>query len=487
MGLAHIPEDGCVYINLIKQAKDGNNLFFNRFTSEKHFPLYFNLFFFSLGKMAGFYGWSATYALHAARLISVFLTVYFFFYLFKFIFKDDLWAWYGLLLIVFSGGFGWLSLIFSDFPSLFASNYMAEGSLFYSLLTYPHFVFSIVFLTLSLFLFYLGWNRQNMFFILLGGLVALILGMIHIYDFVIIWAVVFVFSLISLSFKKSNIFYSVSSLVTVFLFTFPWAFINYRIVKKYFIYSKWYESFLHAPPPLDYVLSLGLVLIPVFVALVSLKDNKERLKTFLLVWIISHSAVMYFPLPFQRKLFEGLEVPVVILAVYGLKIIYDNYFPKEKKAAFLILFFFFSSLNSVWLPVRLIKELKENKDYYLSYQDWIAFKWMKNHLYSEEVILSSSSTAKFIPAILEKPVYAGHWSQTVDLYDKLQKSRRFYSGENTEEEALEFIKDANIKVVYLGEREKEIFKIDNLKYRFLDKVYDIGNVRIYNVETDPER
>ena len=481
MGLVHIPEDGCVYLNLINQAKDGNHLFFNHFTSEKHIPLYFNLFFLTIGRLAKLFNLSALQAFYLAKAAVLFIFVFFSFYLFRCIFKNNFWAWYALMLLIFGGGFGWLRIFFPNMPHLFASNYMSEGNIFFSLLTYPHFVLSVILMMLSLFLFFLGWDKKSFLYSFLGGFFSLLLGMIHTYNLVVIWMVLFLFSIVALFIQKKNISYVIANIGFVSLFTFPLALFNYYVVKNIYVFSKWYELYFHSPPPLDYLLSLGIVVIPFMVGIFLVFSDKEKLKLFLLFWVIGQSIVLYFPLPFQRKLFEGFQVPVTILAVFGLIQVVKRYFPAKGKTVFLSVFLILAMLNSVWLPIKIMNDIKDNNNYYLTNEDWKAFEWMKKNTKEGDVVLSRGKTAKYIPAVLERVVYVGHWSQTVDLKNKLFKLSRFYLGEYDEEEVEEFLIESGISVIYHGVNEKKLFKITELKYDCLEKMYDEGEVQIYRV------
>src|SRR5262249_8682905 len=69
----HFDADFNAYFPFMRQSAAGQWLFYNPFTSERHAPVFFNLEWLALGKLAAFLDLSLEGALHVQRVSGVFL------------------------------------------------------------------------------------------------------------------------------------------------------------------------------------------------------------------------------------------------------------------------------------------------------------------------------------------------------------------------------------------------------------------------------
>src|SRR5262249_3728167 len=69
-----------------------------------------------------------------------------------------------------------------------------------------------------------------------------------------------------------------------------------------------------SPSPIEYVLGFGLVGPLAVLGLVILWSARSRYVSLLVIWIGTQAALLYAPVNFQRRLIEGLQLPLVIAA-----------------------------------------------------------------------------------------------------------------------------------------------------------------------------
>jgi hypothetical protein len=78
------------------------------------------------------------------------------------------------------------------------------------------------------------------------------------------------------------------------------------------------QNDLPSPPLIDYLLAYGLLLILGMIGLLTLrKDRLNDKHRLLIVWIAAAAVLVYVPLNVQRRLLEGVIVPLSILATLG--------------------------------------------------------------------------------------------------------------------------------------------------------------------------
>ena len=110
-GFAFAIEDGYSYLSKMKQGAEGLWLFQLPYTSEAHTPTIFYLFYLLLGKFSALTGLSTPLVYHLARLLfdAILLAV-----IYRFIALFTAWRpvrRIAFLLIIFSGGLGWLLIL----------------------------------------------------------------------------------------------------------------------------------------------------------------------------------------------------------------------------------------------------------------------------------------------------------------------------------------------------------------------------------------
>jgi hypothetical protein len=180
----------------------------------------------------------------------------------------------------------------------------------------------------------------------------------------------------------------------------------------------------------------------------------------LALWLVIGFALVYAPLSFQRKLTEGLHIPVVLLAMVALEriVMLRPRVPEEEPAtaapagsiavatrermaaiaaptshrlllaAALLVFLCLPS--DVAFLGRAAGDLASNDarylgnlmpPLYLSRDQRAALAYLDRHAGPSDVLLANSFLSNYAPSLAGVRVYFGHWSETPDFVGKIRE------------------------------------------------------------------
>jgi hypothetical protein len=79
------------------------------------------------------------------------------------------------------------------------------------------------------------------------------------------------------------------------------------------------QNILISPPPQDYLLAYGVLIFFGLFAVADAWRRGEEPRLMLLAWALAGLLLVYLPLNVQRRLGEGVIVPLTVLAVLGVE------------------------------------------------------------------------------------------------------------------------------------------------------------------------
>jgi len=134
----------------------------------------------------------------------------------------------------------------------------------------------------------------------------------------------------------------------VFLYYFLMLRFDYIVIQKYIqnvhFTTAWYLLVLSY----GFLFIFSILGIYIFVKNKEYKDDK---KLFIIIWLVVQTALIFSPLRYQRRLTEGLQIPLVFLTISGLFFIYyriknltQNRFIQHVLNNKIILFYLFFAL-----------------------------------------------------------------------------------------------------------------------------------------------
>ena len=248
------------------------------------------------------------------------------------------------------------------------------------------------------------------------------------------------------------------------------------------------QNILPSPSIWMYVIGYGFILLLALGGLwISLKkpDNK---RFFLVAWLVTSAMLLYIPLTFQRRMSEGLHIPLAILASLAIFHIVDQLNIKGnslniKKFGFIMFLFVFLPLSNIQILGQdiYLYQTKKTLPYYLYKEEVAAMHWLKQNIRQNEIIFSSYYMGNYIPAYSGRIVWIGHGPQTIDLPAKKIVNDWFWQSDEEADNKYTFLKSENIDYVFYGRKEREIGSYNPDNKNYLEKVFSNPEVMIYKV------
>jgi len=494
------------YYSLIEQAKDGHFLFRYNSTSESHPYFIFDPFWLSVGILAKIFNLSSIYTFQIVKFFVIPIFLISSYFLISFFFEEKKKRKWALLILTFASGWGWIFLSFLplipgmsingvidlkkfvdsrgvfQFPIDF---WVPEAFSFFSLYNSPHFGFSTSLIFLIFLLSLLFFEKKNLKYSLMAGVLSSFLFQFHPYYVLTIFATLGFFILISsLVEKQLNLSYLIHYFV-VLLFSFPPIFYYLWTIFKIPVRTSHFSKNILITPSLPYLL-IGygpLIFLGTYGLSLLLKSKKRKEKDlFLISWFFVEFFLIYCPLiPFQRKLTEGFQMDLAILTTFSLFHI-KSWFEKRsilRKFTLLekILFIFFLSFsNFIIIGNDIISYCEKNEMFYLKKGIVEGMEWIRRNTSENSVILSSFETGNLLLAFIDRPVYLAHPHITVNFQEKKERVEKFFK-----EGSEEFLKNEGIDYLFVTEREREKIKFDLEEKNYLEKVFTNEEVTIFKV------
>jgi hypothetical protein len=506
LGIHLAPSDIFVYESYVNQVKEGSVLLTNHFHNDLEIEKNFNIFWLAVGLFAKIFNLSALLAIHAFRVILIpicLLSIYLFLSLF---FTDINKRKVALLLISFSSGLGAvLSPIIRPFVYIDEKSgyfgwpmdlWVSESNSFLTFYHSPHFIASLTFLVLILYFFLQAVNKHKYSNSIVAGLLALIYFNFHPFYIVSIASVLLGYLVVSfirkqkvLSVKifKHGIVLGLISLPSIIYHT-----IN--TLSSPIIQEKAAQNICKTTSIPLTIVSFGipLILAAYGAYYIIIKDNKLIKKySFILVWLMVNFIIIYLPfLNFQRRLTEGMQIPIVILATFAIFTIYQKYKHKKtikriaKDSDILKIYFLIAiiilSLSNLYILTENFLAINQRIPY-LEKSKIEGFLWINKNTKKESTILSNSYLGNIIPAFTNRDVFIGHWVETNNYQEKQIKAMWFFGDNNKDQQKKEFLTNSRIDYIFYSDIEEKMGDFNPSEKSYLKNVYDQNNVKIFKV------
>jgi len=461
-------EDTYTYLSTIEQVRQGRILTENQYTSEPQRPLLLRPSYILIGNAARSFNISS---LNAYNLFRILFSALFCLVLYKFLslfFESSTKRLTAYSLILSAGGLGFLlNTINTSWVTNSIDLWVPEGFTFLSFAEAPHFILSVTLLILG-FYFFIKYLKSGNTPPLVGTFfVFFALSFEHPFDVIVAVPVLFLTALWS---KKSFFeslaiaFFSGIGLVYQFVAT-----------KTNPILALWNaQNTLYSPPPTDYVLGYGLLLVLAVIGFNTILDKKDVQSKLILLWVGVTAILLYIPVNFQRRFIEGVQIPLAIAGTFAIS---------KKSLLVIVATIVFMASGSMVKVAWDFQKFSQSPDYYyIDSRNLDGIKWLGTKTTFDDVILSNRYFGNLIPGLIGRKVYLGHQIQTIDFPGKIQKTNEFLL-EIDNKKALAFLKENHITYVFLGGDDSITqygFAPDKKPY--LTKIYDKDGVTIYKVK-----
>jgi hypothetical protein len=495
-------DDSYSYVSAMQQGAAGAWRYQVLYTPEEHPGAYLHIFYIVLGKLSVLAGLTPMQTYHLCRLCcGLVLLVAAYLFLSRFLQTTQL-RLAALSLISFSSGLGWVVLLAGSttlgaHPPL--DFWLTDAYTFLTLFTFPHSAAAAALLLLFFFLAMRYVESARPDTLLLATATVVALCVIHPFTALLVDGILAVYWVLLLLGRRrvprrEGAAFAVWVLAPTPLIVYFWsAFLGTPVLVN------WSAQNVLLSPPLPHVLLGYGILVPLAAGgIVRTLRHWNEGRILLVAWVLVSVILVYMPFTLQRRMMEGLHVPVCILATIGLfECVLPWIMRSDGVSRFarwrgytrgglrrllpfsVILATFPSNLCVVMGGSAAV--LSHDPDLFHQGEEIEAADWLGQNTASTETILASYRVGRYLPARIGHRVFMGHFHETVQLNSKLRLAKSFFSEETPDRDRRALLADYRIRYVYYGPTEIEMGRFDPSGAPYLTLVYRNGSVTIYGV------
>ncbi len=472
------------------------------FTPEDHPGAILNTFYVGLGKLASLLGFSLIQIYQLARLacgLGLLLTAYLFIASFVEGRERRLTAF---LLVCLSSGLGWLVLLIGS-PTLAGLSpidfWLMEAYTFFTIFTFPHMAAAVA-LLLLFFVLALRDLAAPRIPLLLSSVVALLaLCAIQPFMALLVDAALAAYWVLLVWARREVPWREGLTLCT-------WGVVPLPLIAYYLrafdidpVFRSWSaQNILPSPPVLHLALGYGIVLALAALGAVFVIRQRNEKRLFLVAWVTIGLLLMYVPFKLQRRMVEGLHVPLCVLATVGLL---DYVVPTALRARwmeriaewrgyeakgfrrFLVFLLIAATLPSTLFLVAdsSVRALDSGSALFYTTGEIEAIHWLKYNTLRTDTVLASYEMGRLIPARAGNRVFMGHFIETVEVNHKKILANTFFQSQTSNGFRLELLEEYNISYVLHGPSEARMGDFDPSAATYLSLSYSNDEVEVYRV------
>ncbi len=501
-GFVYNVEDCNSYIAKMQQGARGAWLFHIVYTSEDHAGGLFFLFHIALGRLAVLAGLSLVVVYHLARLICGLILLFATYFFIAYFVACRALRRIAFLLICFSGGLGWLLISVGQpdwLGSLPLDLLLPEAFTFLIVYAFPHIALARALMLGAFTLALAAFKNGSVRLALLAGGVIFLVGVIVPFYVAITWVVLGGYVL-ALALKRKSLPLAEMGLAAIASFI-PAPVVLYSVYtfSTNPVFRAWSrQNLVLSPHPLHYLAAYAVVgPLALAGALYLLKRSDEKW-LFLLAWVAVVPPLLYAPFSLQRRLLEGFQIPLCILAAFGLSryvlpavrrfrpLRYLERFkrytrPRMRRFATTVIILATVPTNVLLIAGNSVEVARRPWPIFHERTVVEALDWLGTHTDPYETVLSSKKTGNYVPARAGNRVFLGHGPETIDHETKQALVEKFFQTETTDEFRLKMLRDYGLAYVFYGPQEGRLGAPAFGNRSFLSKVYGNQEVEIYKV------
>ncbi|TMF89031.1 MAG: hypothetical protein E6I07_05580 [Chloroflexi bacterium] len=490
-GFFFIADDATTYLAKMRQGADGSWLWTDPYTSEPHAGVFLFGFYLLFGHLAGLLHLPVIATYHLARISGALVLVLAVDRLCRRLLPAELRN-LGLVLVILGSGVGFLAQAAGN-PDIFGGKvealdlHLPELSGWYSILAIPHFAWATALIIASVLGLLQIAQRPGWRPLALTSVALLALTTIHPQMIAVIALIWIVYRVLLLAWGAPPAWRTRAAEALPFLATTPLLAYNAWILFSDPTIAEWARQWRHqAPGLMSLVVSLGVpLLLAAGGGAIAWRRRDEGL-ALMLVWPPLVIALLYLPnlANIQRRLLDALYVPIGILAVVGLRALTAGLRRSSARRVTAILMTSCCFASAIVLAIALRFASGAFAEAYIGNDAWQAMQWLSAQHQTGDRALSSPQAGQLLPAWAGVSVYVGHYSETLDYFQKIDRVGAVLRPGVPEATVRAFLAANGITLVYWGPDEaKTGFHPEDQPY--LEPVHRDGAVTIYRVERAP--
>jgi hypothetical protein len=454
--------DTNTYIAWIQQGREGWFYFMDRYTTEPTSRCFFHPVFLALGWLVRVTGLPIVGVWVAARVLTAIGAVFCIYLFARRALGERRQAVVALVLITLGGGLGWINRVAGEDIVDATDIWMPELTVYQSLRWPILWTLALMLMTAYFANVVEALTSGSRRATILAGLAFAAIAFVHPYHVVTFAVVPAVFLAMRLVRGPTFEWRLVRNYVVIGLMAAPPALYQMVVARVDPVLYLHLQNATLSPPPTAYLAGFGPVLLAL--AALGLRGawRESDLTRFAVVWLVVGALLLYFPVPFNRRLVTGLMIPVGLLASYPIEAAISRALgarPTRARAAAAACALALVVIAIV--PTNLYasrddwgRALNPSFPFFVSDDMARALEWLRTA--PQGVVVADGPTSNLVPAFSGQTVYAGHWAQTIDYGTKLGEVRALLSGKQAPRASRRFLATRGARYVLYGPREREL-------------------------------
>ena len=500
-GVLSAYDDTFAYFAWMREGLDGHLLMRDPFTSEPQSRDFFLPLWGLLGFAARITGLSIPVIFHIARLLAALALLIVARAVSRTIMKSRRRVRFSLWLYATSGGMGWLIFWLNNRSDLLGQRAMSgsvdltmpEAIAFRSIFAQVHFAIGVVLVGIALKLFFDALAGDAAVRPVISGALVSLLAVVHPYMVVVVSAVALVAAILSpwvVDREKEAVRYCASAraLMGFGIAALPGAAYLLYLRRSNNVMQEWLRvTDTLSPAPWEYLLGFGIVAALAIAGFVTIWKGRSLYGRMLLIWCVIQLALLYVPLTIQRRLVEGLQLPLAIAASVAVFAITTRTFRHFKdvryRKAVLVGIIVVASLTNLGFVVGQFVDRgpRANDAWrYMPADLNSAFDWLQSNAPPDSVLFTSYMTGNMAPSRTGLRVFLGHYAQTIESDSKSEQVTAFYSNAMSEDAKRGMFETHRVSYVIYGPFEQRISK-EFVPPPWLALVHRAGEVELFEV------
>ena len=486
-GFFFIADDATTYLAKMRQGAQGSWLWTDPYTSEPHAGVFLFGFYLLFGHLAALLHLPLIATFHLARISGALALVLAVDRLCRRLLPPELRN-LGLVLVVLGSGAGFLAQAAGN-PQIFGSRvealdlHLPELSGWYSIVAIPHFAWATALIIASLLGLLQIADRPAWRPIALASAALLALTTIHPQMIPVIALIWIAYRVLLMAWGAPPAWRTRVAEVVPFIATTPLLAYNAWILFSDPTIAEWARQWRHqAPGPVSLAVSLGLPLLLATGGGAIAWRRKDQGLALMLVWPPLVILLLYLPnlANIQRRLLDALYVPIGILAVVGVRALTARLRRPSARRATALVVTTCCLASAIVLAIALRFASGAFAEPYIGNDAWQAMEWLSAHHRADDRALSAPQAGQLLPAWAGVNVYVGHYSETLDYFQKIDNVRTVLHPGQPEATVRAFVEGNGITLLYWGPDEaKTGFHPED--QAFLKPIHHDGTVTIYRV------
>lgn len=230
------------------------------------------------------------------------------------------------------------------------------------------------------------------------------------------------------------------------------------------VFAAWStQNRLPSPPVIGYLLAYGLYgMFGVVGAARLLRGGLSHRHALLIGWPLAAALLVYAPIGVQRRLLEGVIVPLSVLAALGAHVLVERSSKRERTMplqrfrwiAVALALVLLSPMTAILLAGGTVTVLNPSQPIFHPSDEMAALNWLRDEVPAGSTVLATMESGNVLPAYANVRVYVGHGPETIDAVRKADEARAFFLGGMSNWSLLELLRAAGIDYVWVGPPER---------------------------------